>query len=76
MTTYDGIVTLSLAFFFHVPSERRGSRAEGQLINKSREKKLAAISLYICWLFIFCHAWKLIPTAYEVKLFKEYLPTL
>ena len=36
-------------------------------INKSKEKKLAAISLYICWLFIFCHAWKLIPTAYEVR---------
>ena len=50
--------------FFHVPSDR--STSEGQ-INKSREKKLAAISLYICWLFIFCHAWKLIPTAYEVK---------
>ena len=34
--------------------------------NKNREKKLAYISLYIVWLFIFCHVWKLIPTAYEV----------
>ena len=30
-----------------------------------KETKLARISLCIVWLFIFCHIWKLIPTAYE-----------
>jgi hypothetical protein len=30
-----------------------------------KETKLARISLCIVWLFIFCHVWKLIPTAYE-----------
>ena len=28
----------------------------------------AYISLYIVWLFILCHAWKLLPTAFEVAL--------
>lgn len=30
-----------------------------------KELRLARISLCIVWLFIFCHVWKLIPTAYE-----------
>ena len=29
------------------------------------ENRLTRISLCIVWLFIFCHAWKLIPTIYE-----------
>ncbi|CAB4058171.1 unnamed protein product [Lepeophtheirus salmonis] len=31
----------------------------------NKERRLARISLCIVWLFIFCHACKLIPTAYE-----------
>jgi hypothetical protein len=33
---------------------------------KKSERRLAYISLYIVWLFLFCHVWKLIPTVYEV----------
>lgn len=48
-------------------SLRRNRQPENQeSINRNREKKLAYISLYIVWLFIFCHVWKLIPTAFEV----------
>jgi len=33
---------------------------------RRRESRLTRISLTIVWLFLFCHIWKLIPTAYEV----------
>ncbi|TRY78170.1 hypothetical protein TCAL_16684 [Tigriopus californicus] len=33
---------------------------------RSQEKRLTRISIFIVWLFIFCHFWKLIPTCYEV----------
>ena len=36
-----------------------------------KETKLARISLCIVWLFIFCHVWKLIPTAYETFFTEE-----
>ena len=36
-----------------------------------KETKLARISLCIVWLFIFCHIWKLIPTAYETFFTEE-----
>ena len=37
------------------------------LEKKSCQSKLQAyISLQIVWLFLFCHVWKLVPTAYEV----------
>eukprot|EP00095_Tigriopus_kingsejongensis_P012051 maker-scaffold90_size386344-snap-gene-2.26 protein:Tk12051 transcript:maker-scaffold90_size386344-snap-gene-2.26-mRNA-1 annotation:"GJ13605" len=38
----------------------------GDTINNSREKRMGLVSLWIVWLFLFCHVWKLIPTAYEV----------
>lgn len=51
---------------FHSVQERSTSVISVNRVNKSKEKRLAYISLYIVWLFIFCHFWKLIPTAYEV----------
>ena len=52
---------------------RRKSSAHSiaEAINKNREKKLAYVSLYIVWLFIFCHVWKLIPTGYEILMAKD-----
>ena len=32
---------------------------------RSGEARLTRIALAIVWLFIFCHAWRLIPTIYE-----------
>ncbi|TRY77986.1 hypothetical protein TCAL_14009 [Tigriopus californicus] len=40
-------------------------------INKNREKRMGYISLWIVWLFLFCHIWKLVPTAYEVIMSKD-----
>ena len=36
-----------------------------------KELRLARISLCIVWLFIFCHIWKLIPTAYETFILED-----
>ena len=44
-----------------LPSLRRDSTAD----NNRQEQKLARISILIVWLFLFCHIWKLFPTAYE-----------
>ncbi|XP_059099742.1 uncharacterized protein LOC131893655 isoform X2 [Tigriopus californicus] len=33
---------------------------------RRRENRLTRISLVIVWAFLFCHIWKIIPTAYEV----------
>ncbi len=33
--------------------------------HRRRERRLARISISIVWLFVVCHVWKLIPTAYE-----------
>jgi hypothetical protein len=32
---------------------------------RSGESRITRIALAIVWLFIFCHAWRLIPTIYE-----------
>lgn len=32
---------------------------------RSGEARLTRIALAIVWLFIFCHAWRLVPTIYE-----------
>lgn len=32
---------------------------------KNGEKKLTRVSIFIVWLFLFCHMWKIFPTAYE-----------
>ena len=45
------------------PPERGRDRSGDSETKK--ELRLARISLCIVWLFIFCHIWKLIPTAYE-----------
>ena len=53
-------------------SSRRGTtNSVLDHINKSKERRLAYVSLYIAWLFIFCHVWKLIPTSYEVLMSKD-----
>ena len=31
----------------------------------SQERRLARISISIVWLFMFCHAWRAVPTLYE-----------
>ena len=36
-----------------------------QQCERSQEQKLARISCLIVWLFLFCHIWKLVPTAFE-----------
>jgi hypothetical protein len=33
--------------------------------DRYQERRLARISILIVWLFIGCHVWKLIPTAFE-----------
>ena len=35
------------------------------LLQRTGEARLTRIALAIVWLFIFCHAWRLIPTVYE-----------
>lgn len=50
---------------------KSSSHSMSEQINKNREKKLAYVSLYIVWLFIFCHVWKLIPTGYEILMSKD-----
>lgn len=35
-------------------------------IMRKKENRLTRISLSIVWLFIFCHVWKIVPTAYEL----------
>ena len=40
-------------------------RRSNSSVCRRRENRLARISLSIVWLFLFCHAWKLLPTAYE-----------
>ena len=44
------------------PPESRRDRGDSET---KKELRLARISICIVWLFIFCHVWKLIPTAYE-----------
>ena len=34
-------------------------------LQRTGEARLTRIALAIVWLFIFCHAWRLIPTIYE-----------
>lgn len=52
---------------------RRGTNHSSHepAINKNREKRMGYISLWIVWLFLFCHIWKLVPTAYEVIMSKD-----
>ena len=35
---------------------------------RRRENRLTRISLAIVWLFLFCHIWKIIPSAYEMAI--------
>ena len=34
-------------------------------VHFSQERRLARISISIVWLFMFCHAWRAVPTLYE-----------
>lgn len=49
------------------PEEHRFSEAANFRVSRLRsgEARLTRIALAIVWLFIFCHAWRLIPTIYE-----------
>ena len=49
------------------PPEHRISEAANIRVSllRSGEARLTRIALAIVWLFIFCHAWRLIPTIYE-----------
>ena len=55
-----------------VPVEFRnvsGTPSEAESIRisllRSGEARITRIALAIVWLFIFCHAWRLVPTIYE-----------
>lgn len=41
---------------------------------RRRERRLTRISLCIVWMFLFCHIWKLVPTAYEVLYGDDHFP--
>lgn len=41
---------------------RSSAISEGE---KNQERRLTRISIFIVWLFLGCHAWKLVPTAFE-----------
>ena len=43
-------------------------RRSNSPVCRRRESRLTRISLTIVWLFLFCHIWKIIPTAYEAFL--------
>ena len=48
------------------PPERLSEAANLRVsLLRSGEARLTRIALAIVWLFIFCHAWRLIPTIYE-----------
>ncbi len=49
------------------PGPHRMRRSNSPVCRR-RENRLTRISLSIVWLFLFCHFWKLIPTAYEMAL--------
>ena len=51
--------------FMNLPQRCHVPKAIQISSETKKETKLARISLCIVWLFIFCHVWKLIPTAYE-----------
>ena len=51
--------------FMNLPQRCHVPKAVQISSETKKETKLARISLCIVWLFIFCHVWKLIPTAYE-----------
>ena len=49
-------------------------RRSNSPICRRRERRLTRISLTIVWLFLFCHIWKLVPTAYEVIYGDDHFP--
>ena len=51
---------LSLNFVSAVCEANRRSE-----VHLSQEPRLARISISIVWLFMFCHAWRAVPTFYE-----------
>lgn len=46
-------------------SDNRILNFQRQHSERVLEQKLARISCFIVWFFLFCHVWKLIPTAFE-----------
>lgn len=44
---------------------RRAQKTNVEHSTRKAENRLTRISMAIVWLFIFCHAWKLIPTIYD-----------
>lgn len=46
-------------------SDNRILTFQRQHSERVQEQKLARISCFIVWFFLFCHVWKLIPTAFE-----------
>ena len=61
----------------HEPPEQEQRISEAANIRvsllRSGEARLTRIALAIVWLFIFCHAWRLIPTIYEA-VYPNYSP--
>lgn len=48
-----------------VLQSNRCHRRRGLTSEQSQEQRLTRISILIVWLFLFCHVWKLVPTAFE-----------
>ena len=63
-------------FFFFARCHEQQRRAEiihkdsflqnYENLRRKKESRLTRISIFIVWLFIVCHVWKLIPTIYEL----------
>jgi hypothetical protein len=48
--------------------DRGNLRRSNSPVCRRRENRLTRISLAIVWLFLFCHIWKIIPSAYEMTI--------
>ena len=62
--------TLKNILFCFYSSNNDSFRSTSRPKSKSsvfQEQRLARISILIVWLFLFCHVWKLVPTAFEAS---------
>jgi hypothetical protein len=60
------LASSGLAGKFRRRQHSRDSIASYENLMKKKESRLTRIAISIVWLFIFCHAWKLVPTVYEL----------
>ena len=68
--TFTKLYTLNNMLLYFHSSKNDSFRSISQPKSKSsvfQEQRLARISILIVWLFLFCHVWKLVPTAFEAS---------